>query len=762
MLKKIISIKSIGKFADYQYEDDVELRKLNIVYGDNGRGKTTLATILRSLKRRDGALIQGRRTLGSTEEPMVKLLFTGETRCFKNGNWDANVDDIEIFDETFITENVHSGNQVDHNQKKNLYRFVVGFQGVKLTRKIDDLNEDNSKQAKKIREKEIEIREHFSGSLDIEKFVALKKASEKDIDEKEREITSLKTVEEIATKNFLHQLSLPRFPLDDLKNLLAARSEKVSKDAAERVQEHIAHCMDSEGENWIESGLGYIKDEECPFCGENINNNGLVEAYQVFFDKAYQDFKKEINNFSDFIRQLFSEDELIDIQSKIASNDELIEFWNDHVETRYPEIDFSGAIQEPWQVLRKNLLKILKAKAAAPLETIKLDDDVEKSIENYEDFSREKIANYNQAIDQVNELIERVKSETEFGDLKQAQAELDSLMLCDIRHKPEVDKLCQDYSELCEEKEDLENAKKQKKDELDQYSTELIEKYGAEINKQLAKCGTGFRLIELDKNYIGGSPRTDYCLQINGVSVNLGNEDTSIDEPSFKNTLSSGDKSALAFSFFMAKLKQDARLSEKIVVIDDPASSLDSQRRNFTCHQIAWLSKNCKQVIVLTHSTRLARKILDVTKYETSPRTLWVKRDGTYSSIVRMDINKIARGEYFKNYYELNDYLVDGPEGDRHMRLVAGSIRPLLEGYLRVRFPGEFKAHERLGNFIEKLSEAEDGDKLYTFTAKSNELSELNHYASRYHHDQNPTADTEPIDDNELSAWVERTLNFIN
>lgn len=47
MIKKIISIKSVGSFSDNFQA--VELKKFNIIYGENGRGKSTLSFILRSL-----------------------------------------------------------------------------------------------------------------------------------------------------------------------------------------------------------------------------------------------------------------------------------------------------------------------------------------------------------------------------------------------------------------------------------------------------------------------------------------------------------------------------------------------------------------------------------------------------------------------------------------------------------------------------------------------------------------------------------------
>ena len=94
MLRKIISIRNVGRFAIYQYQGDVELRKLNIIYADNGQGKTTLAAILRSLKLGDGSLIEGRRTLGTSGEPRVELLLDNSIVSFQNGKWDTDIMDL--------------------------------------------------------------------------------------------------------------------------------------------------------------------------------------------------------------------------------------------------------------------------------------------------------------------------------------------------------------------------------------------------------------------------------------------------------------------------------------------------------------------------------------------------------------------------------------------------------------------------------------------------------------------------------------------
>src|SRR5258705_7969815 len=113
MLRKIISIRSVGRFFSYGASGDVSLKRYNLVLAENGRGKTTLCAIFRSLQLADGAHIIGRTTLGSTDHPEIAILLDSGTVNFKNGAWTASLPDIAIFDATFVAENVHSGDFVD-------------------------------------------------------------------------------------------------------------------------------------------------------------------------------------------------------------------------------------------------------------------------------------------------------------------------------------------------------------------------------------------------------------------------------------------------------------------------------------------------------------------------------------------------------------------------------------------------------------------------------------------------------------------------
>ncbi|MDR4934892.1 AAA family ATPase [Rossellomorea marisflavi] len=57
MINKIISIKNTGKFRALSAQGTNNFNRMNIIYSENGRGKTTLSHILRSLNDQNSELI---------------------------------------------------------------------------------------------------------------------------------------------------------------------------------------------------------------------------------------------------------------------------------------------------------------------------------------------------------------------------------------------------------------------------------------------------------------------------------------------------------------------------------------------------------------------------------------------------------------------------------------------------------------------------------------------------------------------------------
>ena len=177
----------------------------------------------------------------------------------------------------------------------------------------------------------------------------------------------------------------------------------------------------------------------------------------------------------------------------------------------------------------------------------------------------------------------------------------------------------------------------------------------------------------------GRSPRSTYQVLINDVRVELGDENTPISKPSFRNTLSAGDRSTLALAFFLAKLELDPELKNKVVVFDDPLTSQDLSRRTWTQQRICRIAKRAKQVIVLSHEPNFLKLIYDAMP-PALVKTLQFCRIGQEdTTITPWDIFDATRDDYFKNHCVLTEFANEGEE-DGDLRHITRTIRPCLKG----------------------------------------------------------------------------------
>lgn len=112
--------------------------------------------------------------------------------------------------------------------------------------------------------------------------------------------------------------------------------------------------------------------------------------------------------------------------------------------------------------------------------------------------------------------------------------------------------------------------------QLDTHTKTVVEPYERRINASLQAFNAGFSIDKTTHAYPGGIATSSYQLIINSTAVDLGDSKTPASRPSFKNTLSAGDRTTLALAFFIADLERDQRLANKIVVFDDPFNSQDA------------------------------------------------------------------------------------------------------------------------------------------------------------------------------------------
>ena len=762
MIKKIISIKYVGLFNNFQA---VELKRFNIIYGENGRGKSTLTVILRSLCSGEPSLILERRTVGSSNQPEIRLLLEPLSyTTFKDGKWDKTYSNLEIFDSYFISNNVYSGDAIDIEHRRNLHQFVIGQDGVKNANIINHCTKILKSIDILILNCEGEIQRNILGThINVSTFAGLEcdLNSSANIDNeiiaKKKIVEALKKAKEISEKEALGCLSIPEIPRDRLELMLSKTLEDISQDAERITHQHFNKYLDLGVENWIQTGLAYMTDDVCPFCGQCILENSLIKAYQYYFDETYVSFKKEIHDFSDEIKKFLSDDKLLAIQKALTSNDLIAQFWKEYITIEYKQLMFTN-IQCVWNEIRSLIEDHLKRKELNPLEHYGLKSDLLVAFRSYK-FLLDSIKIYNQNIETINIIIADKKKSISEGDLNEAEKDLELLQNKKIRLRSEVDKLCKYYKQLIKSRSNSTDKKTKARAFLDSYSSTVFSEYESDINEYLEACGAGFKIEEVKTTYAGGKASVIYKLSIRGTTVDLSLPKSAKCSPCFKNTLSEGDKSTLAFIFFLAKLDRDSNISNKIVVFDDPVSSLDGHRRSFTQQQIIRLSQCCKQVIILTHDLYLARQIFDNARVELG--TLQIKRKDNASIIEKWDIETDIRSDYFKNHDVIFEYLERGSRDSNHLVQVARCIRPLLEGYLRMKFPKEFSQSEWLGNFVDKIRSARSGDPLYGMQIMLGELGDINDYSKKYHHDQNPGADSEHISDTELQSYSRRALNLI-
>ncbi len=74
------------------------------------------------------------------------------------------------------------------------------------------------------------------------------------------------------------------------------------------------------------------------------------------------------------------------------------------------------------------------------------------------------------------------------------------------------------------------------------------------------RLNAGFRIDYREPDYRGKEPAASYQILINEVAVSPRSEGDALDQPSFRNTLSAGDKSTLALALYLAKIGADPAL----------------------------------------------------------------------------------------------------------------------------------------------------------------------------------------------------------
>lgn len=725
-----------------------EYAKFTVFYGGNGRGKTTLCAALRSFQLNEPRHVLERATFGTKFGPEVQLLLDSGTASFSGGKWSATSADLRIFDAHFVSENVHDGESVDTEHRRNFYRVVVGEKGVAMAQTLDSLDDEISKYNADILQAKKMLQPQVPAGLTIDQFLALPphQGIESAIEEATARHSAAVTAAAVASTPLLAVVATPALP-NGFVPLLAKSLADVSADAQRLVESHISsHAFDGDGERWLLEGNIFRVGSSCPFCGSDVLANDLLTSFSAYFGTAYRDLKAEVQALEESIELAFSPTAALTLLQKLNAFEERLAFWSAYTPIQFtlpPEV---RRLSTTLEALRSQSVALVSSKAQAPLEVVVPSAQWTAAYEEWDQVRRALEASM-EAVQSLNDRILEVKTRTAASDEAATIRDLKRLEAVRLRHQPAAKALC-DRIALSENAKSVCVGKKEKtKEDLDAYDAAVLTQYEKSINGFLESFGASFRLTGSTKNYVGKAPQSVFGLEFDGHTVNVAAKENGA-APTFRTTLSSGDKNTLALAFYLAQLERDPQLAMKIIVFDDPFTSLDDFRREMTAKEIVRWGSAASQAIVFSHDKHFLDAIRR--KNATSPFAAFqISISAKEACLESYDLEAEVREGYLSDHVELVAF---ADETSQDARKAVVLMRPLLEKYIRYRFPNAIPDGKWLGDMLAVIRDDPD----HPLSPLYPSLDDINTYTATFHHDPNSQ-----LDPDEARTFARKTLRIV-
>ncbi|GAA8790834.1 hypothetical protein oki779_10400 [Helicobacter pylori] len=506
-----------------------------------------------------------------------------------------------------------------------------------------------------------------------------------------------------AMKKFddLKEMELPKdyqTIKDKLESLFSFDIDKEAGQVSEEIKEHISKV----GREFIEKGIELQKkmpDNACPFCTQEIINN-IIQVYTSYFNKRIEQFNQDSLEVSGTLKKIL---EQWNIKEILQSFERFEPFMKKDSSTNKESL--KNALEQIKVLLEKLQKEVDKKWGVKNKEKFQKTD--KKLLENYEKLQ--------QCVGETRNILKQKKEQKE--KLEKLKTELKEARIKKAKH---------DSYDSQKSKEEA----KRKLSILDR-GHERLNRLLEKIDKKLKELYDQKRPdIETINNYLKAlnlpkySFDKDYRIVLNSDA--LENSEAKI-------ILSDGEKTTLAFAYFLARLKlfyKKEDLKKLVVVIDDPISSLDEQRIYNTTCLVAKINqelareklsneKEKAQVFVLTHNhTFMARLINMVGKHA---RYFQLERHQGQLKIVCKDEVK----GYFDTFYLLLFKEVyafakkEKVQDDFNEAINYGNkIRILLESFLKINFIDSFLGEDKTfkEDNIKKLIETADNQVRLSFS----------------------------------------------
>ena len=667
-----IHIKSV---ASYDENGSViqDLKKLNFFFGANGTGKSTISRYLYNF---------------ALEENEKDNHFSKSTQS----GFDPEKETMKVFDADYVSRNFYNSDSLDGvfslNEKNEAIDKEITNKEADIKR-IDSEEKSNEENKKKLDD---EFEKKFKGTYEKVfeyrnefKFASAPDAAIKYGKNKKTfyEVLSSKQYSNVRTfdelKNDYNTIfdsnikeittKLDNSKITELHDVEIKLKELLDKVIVGKEDVPIKQLIDKlNNKIWVEQGQEYVQSSEgkCPFCQQDLTED-FKQQLKLLFDEEY---KTSINE----IKRLKTQYKLI-ADNFVRNIDSLIqEYDENHIVLNFKtKVDTSI----------KNNLVIIDSKLSAPNEKKQLQSittlqaevaGINKKIEDNNDVFLNRKARINQYNEDVLcYLAEKAKDDISLFNSTNTNIEKQK-QECEAK----ISSLKRERSKITEELETLRQQTVNTKD--------AVEK----INNLLKTAG-------FDNFYI------DEISSENNISkYRILREKT--DTNSAFNTLSEGEKNFIAFLYFYQQClgySKDESTLKKIIVIDDPVSSMDSQVLFFVNSLIQKLveykynktiqtlnnkeyksefsNENISQVFVLTHNIYFFKEVTFEKRNFCKNMSFYIVKKQNGSTKVEYYEKNPIKDDYTLLWDEIKKYKDDN---NTSSIFISNTMRRIIESYL--------------------------------------------------------------------------------
>ena len=673
MLKSFQRIKGLGVFADYTAPaGTAEFGVKNLIYGWNYSGKTTLSRLVAMLESK--AL--------NPELPQCSFTISTDAGNVTEANFNSTLHVVRVFNSDFIADNL---NFTGSHFKPIL---LLGSESEAAQKEIERCEamhkravDGAAEQSKEIAAatKELSAAKTATSAM-IKKTIGIVAAFGSTQLDAELRIVGLGLkdyaleadafVADIKLAHTSAKESLPAILPVTVNMSLADLSERASLLLSKKpdLANTIAHLVDNPlVETWVQTGLHLHQGKTvCEFCGGDLAAERL-KALSEHFSKDLDDHKRSVEQLAkDVTAAKLTVAERKELELNALFREQFIKV----------NADVQQAIavyNAELEVLRTNL----DSKLGAPFMVIDCKACDGKAAEAVEVA----LAALNAVYKNHNEVKDNFPAEKEAAISRLKQHFAHEFMVAQNLDKFEGDQARRERRRLR-----YERCATKLRTEIDRLNAVISQAQlgREEINKRIES------LLGGESVQIAVVPTPE------GERFQLVRRDG---KPA--RHLSEGEKTAIAFSFFLTKLREIKEFDKAIVYIDDPISSLDSNHifqvaaiiKETFFHQPApsapWTTR-CKQVFFSTHNFEFFSLLRELKPEGKNAALYLVKRVGPKTSVLLNMPESMHRydSEYHFLFHVLDDFHKSADKTDlKVLMLLPNAVRRFVELYTYSKYP---------------------------------------------------------------------------